>query len=152
MLVEIQMMKSILMWFWTEMRSMLLDIEEKVILAIKRQRPWLNCGYVPVFCGRFSLVQFSRSVMFDSLQPQELPHTRLPCPYQLPEFIQTHVHWIGDAIQPSHPLSSLSPPALNLSQHQGLFQSVNFLHQVAKVLEFQLQHQSFQWIFRTDFL
>ena len=56
-----------------------------------------------------------------------------------------HVHWIGDAIQPSHPLSSPSP-AFNLSQHQGLFQWVSSSHQVAKVLEFQLQHQSFQWI------
>ena len=54
-------------------------------------------------------------------------------------------------IQPSHPLSSPSPPAFNLSYHQGLFQWVSSLHQVAKVLEFQLQHQSFQWIFRTDF-
>ena len=55
-------------------------------------------------------------------------------------------------IQPSHPLSSPSPPALNLSQHQGLFQWVSSLHRVTKVLEFQLQHQSFQWTFRTDFL
>ena len=57
-----------------------------------------------------------------------------------------------DAIQPSHPLPSPSPPAFNFSQHQGLFKWVSSLHQVAKVLEFQLQHQSFQWIFRTDFL
>ena len=70
----------------------------------------------------------------------------------LPEFAQTHVHWISDAIQPSHPLSYSSLSAFNLSQHQGLFQWVSSLHQVAKVLEFQLQHQSFQWIFRTDFL
>ena len=62
------------------------------------------------------------------------------------------VHQVGDAIQPSHPLSSLSPPVFNLSQHQGLFQLVGSLHQVAKVLEFQLQHQSFQQILRTDFL
>ena len=62
--------------------------------------------------------------------------------YQLPEFTQTHVHWVGDAIQPSHHLSSPSPPARNLSQHQGLFKWVSSLYQVAKVLEFQLQHQS----------
>ena len=67
-------------------------------------------------------------------------------------FAQTQVHWIGDAIQPSHPLPPSSPFAFNLSQHQGLFQWVSSLHQVAKVLEFQLQHQSFQWIFRIDFL
>ena len=69
----------------------------------------------------------------------------LPVDHQLLELTQTHVHWIGDAIQPSHPLSSPSPPALNLSQHQGLFQWVSSLHQVAKVLELQLQYQSFQW-------
>ena len=67
----------------------------------------------------------------------------LPVHHQLPESTQTHVHWFGDAIQPSHPLSSPSPPALNLSQHQGLFKWVSSSHQVAKVLEFQLQHQSF---------
>ena len=72
--------------------------------------------------------------------------------HQLQEFTQTHVHWVSDAIQPSHPLSSPSPPAFNHSQHQGLFQWVSSLHQVAKVLEFQLQHQSFQWLFRTNFL
>ena len=72
--------------------------------------------------------------------------------HQLLIFTQTHVHWVGDAIQPSHPLSSPSPPALNLFQHQGLFKWVSFPHQVAKVLVFQLQHQSFQWTPRTDLL
>ena len=62
----------------------------------------------------------------------------LPVHHQLPEFTQTHVHWVGDAIQPSHPLSSPSPPTPNPSQHQSLFQSVNSSHEVAKVLEFQL--------------
>ena len=76
----------------------------------------------------------------------------LPVHHQLLESTQTHVHWVSGAIQPSHPLSSPSPPALNLSQHQGLFKWVSSSHQVAQVLEFQLQHQSFQWIFRTDFL
>ena len=68
------------------------------------------------------------------------------------ELAQTHVRWVGDAIQPSHPLSSPSPPALNLSQHQGLFQWASSSHQVAKGLEFQLQLQSLQWIFNVDFL
>ena len=72
--------------------------------------------------------------------------------HQLLESTQTHVHWVGDAIQPSHPLLSPSPPAFNLSQHQGLFQRVSSSHQVAKVLEFQLQHQSHQWTPRTDLL
>ena len=76
----------------------------------------------------------------------------LPVHHQLPEFTQTHVHRVGDAIQPSHPLSSPSPPALNLSQHQGLFQWVNSSHEVAKVLQFQFQHQSFHWTPRTDLL
>ena len=72
---------------------------------------------------------------------------------QLPEFAQTHVHQVGDAIQPSHPLLSPSPPAFNLSQYQGLFQWVGSLHQVAKVLvQLQLQHWSFQWVIRVDFL
>ena len=76
----------------------------------------------------------------------------LPVHHQLPEFIQTHVHRVSDAIQPSHPLSSPSPPAPNPSQHQGLFQWVNSLHEVAKVLEFQLWHHSFQRNPRADLL
>ena len=68
----------------------------------------------------------------------------LPVQHQLPEFTQTHVHRVGDAIQPSHPLSSPSPPAPNPSQHQSLFQWVKSSHKVTKVLELQLQHHSFQ--------
>ena len=74
-----------------------------------------------------------------------------PVLYYLLEFAQTHVHWVSDAIQSFHPFSPLSP-ALNLSQHQCLLQWDGSLHQVAKALELQLQHQSFQWIFRIDFL
>ena len=84
--------------------------------------------------------------------PMDCSMPGLPVHHQLPEFSQTHVHWIGDAIQPQHPLSSLSPPTFNLSQRQGLFKWVLSSHQVAKVLEFQLQHQSFQWKPRTDLL
>ena len=76
----------------------------------------------------------------------------LPVHHQLQELTQTHAHRVSDAIQPSHPLSSPSPPAPNPSQHQGLFRRVNSLHEVAKVLEFQLQHQSFQWTPRADLL
>ena len=76
----------------------------------------------------------------------------LPVHHQLLEFTQTRVHWVSDAIQPPHPLLSPSPPAPNPSQHQGLFQWVNSLHQVAKVLQFPLQHQAFQWTPRTDLL
>ena len=94
----------------------------------------------------FSSVQFSRSVVSDSLPPHGLQHARLPCPSPIPGVYLTRVHWVSDAIQPSHPLSSSPPPALNLSQHQGLFQWLSCsLHLVAKVLELQFQHQSFQF-------
>ena len=94
--------------------------------------------------------QFSCSVVSDSAMDHTTPG--LPVHHQLPDFTQTHVHWVGDVIQPSLPLSSSSPPAFNLSQHQSLFQWISSSHQVAKVLELQLQDQPFQWIFRTDFL
>jgi len=84
--------------------------------------------------------------------PMDYSMPGLPFHHQLSELTQADVHWIEDAIQPSHSLSSPSPLAFNLSQHQDLFQWVGSSHQVAKVLEFQLQHQPFQWIFRTDFL
>ena len=75
-----------------------------------------------------------------------------PVLHQLSEFAQTHVHWVSDGIQPFQPLSSPSLPAFNLSQHQGFFQWVSSSHLIAKVLDSQLQHQSYQWIFRTYFL
>ena len=80
--------------------------------------------------------------------PMDCSMPGLPVHHQLPELTQTHVHWVSDAIQPSHPLLSPSSPAFSLSQHQGLFQWVRSSHQVAKILEFQLQHQSFQWTLR----
>ena len=83
--------------------------------------------------------------------PVDCSMSGLPVHHQLLKLSQTHVHWVGDAIPLSHPLLSPSPPTFHLSQHQGLFKWVSSSHQVAKVLEFQLQHQSFQWIFRTDF-
>ena len=100
------------------------------------------------------------SVLFSSVtqscptlcDPMNCSTPGFPVHHQLPELAQIHVHRIGEAIQPSHPLLSPSPPAFNLSQHQGLLQWLSSSHQVAKVLEFQLQHQIFQWIFRTDFL
>ena len=99
------------------------------------------------------------SVQFSSLtqscltlcDPMNHSTPSLPVHHQLPESIQTHVHQVGDAMQAAHPLLSPSP-ALNLSQHQGLFQWVSSSHQVAKVMQFQLQHQSFQWTPRTDLL
>ena len=91
---------------------------------------------------------FSSSVMSDSLRPHGLQHTRISCPSSTPGACSNScsLYWVGDAHQPSHPLLSPSPPGLNFSQHQGLFQWVSSLHQVAKVLELQLRHQSLQWI------
>ena len=103
----------------------------------------------PVKNVQFSSVAQSCPTLCD---PMACSTPGLPIHHQLPEITQIHVHWVGDAIQPSHPLSSPSPLAFNLAQHQGLFKWVSSLHQVAKVLEFQLQHQSFQWTFRTNFL
>ena len=98
---------------------------------------------------QFSLATQSCPTLCD---PMDCSTPGLPVHQQLPELTQTHVHRVGDAIQPSHPLLSPSPPTFNLFQHQCLSKWVSSSHQVAKVLEFQLQHQSFQWIFRTDFL
>ena len=84
--------------------------------------------------------------------PMDCSTPGFPVLHQLLELTQTHAHWVSDAIQLSHPLLSPSTPVFSLSQHQGLFQWISSLHQVAKVLELQLQPQSFQWIFRTDFL
>ena len=84
--------------------------------------------------------------------PMDCSMPGFPVLHYLPKLAQTHVHWISDAIQPSHPLSSPFPPALSLSQHHGLFQWVSSLYQVAKVLELQPWHQSFQCIFGVDFL
>ena len=99
----------------------------------------------------FSPVQFSHSSVSDC-DLMDCSMQGIPVHHQLPELPHTHVHRVSDAIQASSPLLSLSLPAFNLSQYQGLLQWVSSLHQVAKVLELQLQHQSFQWIFRTDFL
>ena len=98
------------------------------------------------------LVQFSCSVMPDFCDPMNLSTTGFPVHHQLLELTQTHVHWVSDAIQPSHPLSSLLLPSSIFPSIRIFLNESVFLHQVAKVLEFQLQHESFQWIFRTDFL
>ena len=106
---------------------------------------WYLCGWISI---QFSSVAQLCPILCN---PMDCSTPGLPVHHQLPEFTQTHVHQVSDAIQLFHPLSSPSPPTFNLSQHQGLFQWVSSSHQVAKVLEFQLQHLSFQWIFRTEF-
>ena len=123
------------------------------------RNPELQVAISSIFLLDF-LKNSTTSVQFSSVaqscptlcDPMNHSTPGLPVNHQLPEFTQTHVHRIGDAIQPSHPLSSPSPPAPNPSQHQGLFQWVNSSHEVAKVLEFQPQHQSLQWTPRTDLL
>ena len=123
------------------------------------------CGWCIVLPHRKKRGHILPMILFQSVQfnsvaqscptlcnPMNRSRPGLPVHHQLPEFTQTHVHRVGDAIQLSHPLSSPSSPAPNLSQHQSLFKWVHYSHQVAKVLEFQLQHQSFQWTPRTDLL
>ena len=96
--------------------------------------------FYPTFVVRHSVAK----LCLIRCDPMDYSTPGLAVLHHLPEFTQTHVHRVGDAIQPSHPLSSPSPPAFNLSQHQGLFLRVSSQHQVAKILEFQLQYQSFQ--------
>ena len=119
---------------------------DHVILSLKPFE-FLSVPWEQVHPSYSSSVQLLSRIQF--CNPMECSTPGLPVHHQLPEFTQTHVRQLGDAIQPSHLLSSPSP-AFNLSLYQGLFQWVRSSHQVAKVLEFQLQHQSFQWIFRTD--
>ena len=123
-----------------------------IILCLMCSGVWvyrdeLNMLVLAVYSVQFSSVAQSCPILCD---PMNLSTPGLPVHHQLLEFIQTHVHWVGDAVQLSHHLSSPSPPAFNLSQPQGLFQWISSSHEVAKVLEFQ--RQSFQWIFRADFL
>jgi len=118
-----------------ELKSLLMKVKEESEKAGLK----LNIQKTKIMSSSpISSVQFSHSVVSDSLRPHELQHARPPVHHQLPEFTQTHIHWVGDDIQPSHPLSSPSPPAPNSSQHQSLFQWVNSSHQVAKGLKFQL--------------
>ena len=127
------------------LRKILWEKFEVYIWLDELQQDELNPGV------QFSSVHLSSVVQscLTLCDPMDHSTPGPPVHHQLPEFTQTYVHWVGDAIQPFHPLSP-SQPFFNLSQHQGLFKWVSSSHQVAKVLEFQLQHQSFQWIFRTD--
>ena len=130
-----------------------------------RPRDWIHISHIWIskwvlyhLCHlgspiQLHLVLFSHSIVPDSWRCHGLQHIMLPeVHHHLLEFAQTHVHWVSDAIQLSHPLLSPSPSSLNPSQHQDLFQWVSSLHQVMKALKLQLQHQSFQWILWVDFL
>ena len=128
-------------WFWVQVPVVAsAQIPKLRVLTVWSPGRWLCCccsvaKLCPTLCDPMNCSTPGSSVL-----------------HYLPEFVHTHVHWVGDAIQPSHPVPPRSPPALNLSQHHDLFQWMDSLHQVAILLELQLQHQSFQGIFRTDFL
>ena len=126
-------------------------LPKKTFLKIVTRFSILSFFYSPCdYSVQFSSV--TQSYLYLTLcDPMDCSTPGLPVHHQLPEFTQTHVHLVSDTIQSSHPPSSPSP-AFNLFQHQGLFKWVSSSHQVAKIFEFQLQHQFFQWIFRTDFL
>ena len=129
--------------------TLLWVVSEKETFIMFKPLDWIGrkvCSGFSVYCCS---VPKSCQILWD---PRDCSAPGFPVLHYLPEFAQTHVHWVSDVFQPSHPLSSPSPPAFSLSQHQALFQWVSSLYHVAKVLEFQLQHQPFQWIFRVDFL
>ena len=133
---------------WTtksHLKSLTVTCGYRLMYWINKNKRMLSTVYKVIFSSVAQLCPTLWDPMYCSMPG-------LPIHHQLLESTQTHVHWVGDAIQPSHPLSSPSPPALNFSQHQGLFQWVSSLHWVAKVLVFQLQHQSFQWTPRNDLL
>ena len=135
-------------WTWASCTSCLAGILFTLSHLGSPLFEWMdyNCF---IYLFQFSSVAQSCLTLCD---PMDCSTPGFPVHHQLPELAQIHVHWVGDAIQLSHPLLSPSPPAFNLSQHQGLFQWVSSSHQVAKVLKLQFQLQYFQWIFRTDFL
>ena len=134
------------------LESLLVGQWSVIWLADTRKENWLDFPGAPVVkssrfhCRGYGFspsVQFSCSVMSPLCNPMDCSTPGLPVHHQFPEFTQTHAHWVDDAIQPSHPVASPSP-AFSFSQHQGLFKWVSSSHQMAKILEFQLQHQSFQ--------
>ena len=137
----INKLPSVFTFIWVNTHVSLSPQTESALSSIFRQTFY-----------RASSVQFSSVALSHVLlcNPMDCNTIGFPVHHQLPEPTQTHVHHISDAVQPSHPLSSPSPATFNLSQHQDLFQWVSSSHEVTKVLEFQLQHQIFQWIFRTD--
>ena len=110
------------------------------------EQPWAQWGR-----GLIRVLLFSHSVMSEFWYPTDCSTPGFPVLHYLPKFAQTHIHWVSDAIQPSHSLLP-SSPALSLSQHQSLFQWIGSSHQVAKGFKLLFQHQSFQWLFKVDFL
>ena len=149
--------------FWFALTSRIPNRKSQVIIIdlpifiSQLERPKAVClinNLIVTFCITFlnkhCIVPFSCSVMSDSLEPHGLQHTRPPCPAPTPGTYSNSCPSSWRCQPTISSLSSPSPPAFNLSQNQSLSQWISSLHQVAKVLELQLQHQSFQWIFRTD--
>ena len=135
--LNIQKIKITTEWLkWTELSWC--NSYNLHILSVTQHHELSVLSFLQEVVIQFSSIQFSRSVMSDSLRLRECSTPGLPVHQQLLDFTQTHVHWVGDAIQPSHPRLYSSPPAPNPFQHQSLFQWVNSSHEVAKVLEFQL--------------
>ena len=135
--------KTIALTRWTfvsKVMSLLFNKLSRFVIAFLPRSKHLLISYL-ILLVQFNSVAQSCPTLCD---PMNCSMPGLPVHHQLSEFTQTHVHRVSDAIQPSHPLSSPSPPAPNPSQHQSLFQWVNFSHEVAKVLEFQLYHHPFQ--------
>ena len=124
-------------------------IKSLLCLNTSSQAYWPTVQWAEWAWTQFSSVTQSCPTLWD---PMDYSMPGCAVHHQLPVLAQTHVHQVSDAIQPSHLQLFPSPLALNLSQYQGLFQWVSSLYQMATVLELQLQHQSFQWIFRTAFL
>ena len=146
---------------WLEMKQHWGDIAASHITSSSRARLGVHPALpnlIPSLQGRDNTTDMRSLVQFSSVaqscltlcDPMNCSTPGLPVHHQIPEFTQSHVHRVGDAIQPSHPLLAPSLPALNLPQHQGLFWWVGFLHRVDRVLE--LQHQSLWQMFRADFL
>ena len=123
-------------WFWYSPKQSIHP--ESPLRLLTYKSTWDNkCAFKLLSLWYFQFSSFAQSCP-TLCDPMNRSTPGLPVHHQLPEFTQTHVHWVSDAIQPSHPLSSPSPPAPNSSQHQSLFQWVNSSQEVAKVLEFQL--------------
>ena len=133
---------------WLKVFLLIYTKEDMLILPWHRTLAIDMIWWLDLICG----LLLSHQALSDSCDPMDWSTPGFPVLHFLPEFAQTHVPWVSDTIQPVCPLSSPSPSALNLSQHQDLFKWVSSSQQVAKVLGLQLQHQSFQWLFRVDFL
>ena len=134
-------------WIWSSSFNSCRKVRHRELKWFTREYQWQSLKIE----NQFSSITQSCPTLCDSM---DCSTPDFPVYHQFPELAQTHVHWVSDTIQPSHPLLSPSPPAFNLAQQQGPFQWVSSSHQVTRVFELQLQHQhqSFQWIFKTDFL